>query len=374
MNKVVSIVTNYFEFDNRVLKEAISLKKNGYNAHVVALHREGLKEHEKVKGIHVHRIKLVTKKWPKSSFFQLFKYLEFSLKIAFKYRKFNYVHCNDLDPLPIGVFIKTFLNRRIKVVYDAHEYETERNGISERGRKISRIVEKALIKKANAVITVSDGIANEYVRLYGITPPTVLFNCPYYSEVKKGDIFRERFNISKETRIFLYQGNLGINRGIELLLSTFKKLDNDKFAIVFMGYGFFEDEIINASKKYKNIYFHPAVNMDVLPNYTSSADFGFYLIVNDCLSYYYTIGNKLWEYIMAHVPVIAFNLFDVGPIIEKNKIGLILKDETEENLINLINNIDEASKTIRYEFFSVVNKKFNWENQEKKLIKLYESL
>ncbi len=374
MKRVVSIVTNYFEFDNRVLKEALSLKKNGFDPHVVALHMEGLKEHETVKDIPVHRIKLRTKNWPKSSFFQLFKYLEFSLKIAFKYRKYDYVHCNDLNTLPIGAFIKTFLNRKIKIVYDAHEYEVERNGMSNRDRKIARILEKALIKKANAVITVSGAIASEYVRLYGITTPTVLFNCPYYTEIKNRNIFREVFSIDEKTKIFLYQGAFEKNRGVEIIIDAFKKLDNEKFAVVFMGYGFFEKEIIEASEKYKNIYFHPAVSMDVLPEYTSSADFGFYLIVNNCLSYYYTIGNKLWEYFMAHVPVISFDLYDVKPVIEKYNTGLILEDETGNGLINLINRIDNDSIKISHENFSVINKEYNWENQEKKLVELYNSL
>ncbi len=374
MKRVVSIVTNYFEFDNRVLKEALSLKKNGFSPHIVALHIEGLKEHEIVKDIPVHRIKLRTKNWPKSSFFQLFKYLEFSLKIAFKYRKFNYFHCNDLDTLPIGVFVKVFLNRKIKVVYDAHEYETERNGMRKRDRKIARILEKALIKKANAVITVSNGIASEYVRLYGIPTPTVLFNCPYYTEIKNKNIFREVFNVNEETKIFLYQGAFEKNRGVELIINAFKKLDNEKFAVVFMGYGFFEKEIIDASEKHKNIYFHPAVSMDVLPQYTSSADFGFYLIGNDCLSYYLTIGNKLFEFFIAHIPVISYDLHDVSPLIEKNGIGLILKNESEESLINLINNIDDLSRTIKHENFSVVNKEYNWGNQGEKLVKLYNTL
>lgn len=374
MKKVVSIVTNYFEFDNRVLKEALSLKKNGFDPHVVALHKEGIEEYETVKGIPVHRIKLRTKNWPKSSFFQFFKYIEFVFKVAFKYWKFNYIHCNDLDTLPIGVFVKVFMNWKTKVVYDAHEYEVERNGMSARGRKISKIVEKALIRKANAVITVSNGIADEYVRLYQIPKPVVLFNCPHLYNVEKEDIFRNKFNISSETKIFLYQGILGINRGIEILLNTFSKLDANKYAIVFMGYGHFEDEITKASRKHKNIYFHQAVDMDVLPRYTSSADYGFYLIVNVCLSYYLAVGNKLFEYFIAHVPVISYDLHDVSPIIENNNIGLILKDESEEGLIKLINNIETFSKTIKPENFSIVNKEYNWENQEKKLVKLYESL
>lgn len=374
MKKVLSIVTNYFEFDNRVLKEAISLNNNGYYTHVAAQYNEGSKEHEVVQGIPVRRIKLVTKKWPKSSFFQLFKYLEFSLKIAFKYKDFNYVHCNDLDTLPIGVFMKIFLNRRLEVVYDAHEYETERNGMSETGRKFSRIIERVLIKKADAVITVSDSIANEYVRLYKIPKPIILFNCPYFTEVKKKDIFREEFGIDKKTKIFLYQGGFEKNRGVELIINVFKKLDFNKFAVVFMGYGVLEKEIIDATVKFNNIYFHPAVPMDILPQYTSSADFGLYLIVNSCLSYYYSFGNKLSEYFMAHIPVIAFNLFDVKRIIEKYNTGLILEDDTENGLIKLIHRIEDESIKFDDKNFSVVNQEYNWENQEKKLVRLYNTL
>jgi len=43
--------------------------------------------------------------------------------------------------------------------------------------------------------------------------------------------------------IFLYQGGLNNGRGIEILLETFKNIENKNLVIVFMGYGTLEDEI-----------------------------------------------------------------------------------------------------------------------------------
>ena len=56
MKKIISIVLNNFKNDSRVLKENISLQNAGYEVKVVAHHQEGLKEHEEVQGISVHRV------------------------------------------------------------------------------------------------------------------------------------------------------------------------------------------------------------------------------------------------------------------------------------------------------------------------------
>jgi phosphotransferase system HPr-like phosphotransfer protein len=58
----------------------------------------------------------------------------------------NILHCNDLNALPAGVIIKKFFNKNIKIVYDAHEYETEINGLSGIQKTLTKLLEKSLIK------------------------------------------------------------------------------------------------------------------------------------------------------------------------------------------------------------------------------------
>lgn len=375
MKKITSIVLNNFKNDSRVLKENISLQKAGYEVQVVALHEEPLKEHEEVQNIPVHRVKLKSRGWSKHKAIQLLKYFEFIYKIVKQYKKSDIFHCNDLNSLPIGVIIKKFFNRDAKIVYDAHEYEiNDVPNQSQKSIKIKYFIEKFFIKYADKVITVSNAIADEYVKLYSIEKPALVLNTPPYKKIEKKDIFRETLGIKEEQTIFLYQGGLSKGRGIEILLEAFKSIDDENAVIVFMGYGPLESLIQSTSKEYKNIYFHQAVSPEVLLDYTSSADFGISTIEDTCLSYRYCLPNKMFEYLMAEIPVIVSNLYEMKRLVEANKIGTVAKENTPNGLKVAI---EEAVMLDKEELKTNIQKLktiYNWEEQEKVLLKLYKDL
>ena len=371
MKSVISVVLNNFTNDSRVLKESISLQNAGYKVTVIALHQEALKEQERVQEIAVHRIKLKSRSWSKNKMVQLIKYFEFLYRAVKEYKKSDIIHCNDLNALPVGVVIKKFYNKDAKIVYDAHEYETQMNGLKGINKKLVALLEKSLIGYANSVITVSDAIACEYVRLYSIPKPALVLNTPPFNQIEKKDIFREVFNIPQNKTIFLYQGSLSKGRGIEIVLETFKALDT---VIVFMGYGVLEEMILIASKEYSNIYFHKAVSPKILLDYTSSADFGISTIEDTCLSYRYSLPNKMFEYMMADIPLIVSNLPEMKKIVEDNSIGVVLKENSIEGITQAI---EEACYLDKEELASNLQKAkkiYNWENQEKILLEVYHGL
>jgi len=374
LKKVTSIVLNNFKNDSRVLKENISLQKAGYAVQVVALHEEPLKEQEEVQNIPVHRIKLKSRNWSKNKFIQLLKYFEFIYRAVKGYKNSDIVHCNDLNALPVGVIIKKFFNKNVKVVYDAHEYETEINGLKGIQKFLIKRLEKFLIKYADTVICVSDAIADEYVKLYGIKKPALVLNTPPYKNIEKKDIFRETLNISKEKTIFLYQGGLSSGRGIEILLDTFREMNDDKSVIVFMGYGVLEKLVQSASKEYDNIYFHKAVTPDVLLDYTSSADFGISTIEDTCLSYRYCLPNKMFEYLMVEIPVVVSNLYEMKRLVESNNIGVVASKNSPKGLGKAIQKASLLDDLVLRENIQKVKEIYNWEAQEKVLIKIYEEL
>ena len=160
MKKVTSIVLNPYINDSRVIKETQTLRKAGYEVSVVALHdgREGLAEYEVMDGVAVHRIKLVSKSWSKLPPVQVLKYIEFCVRAICEI-KADIVHCNDLNALPVGYILKSILRCK-KIVYDAHELESERNEQGSLAKHLARFLEGVLIKKVDAIITVSDGIAD----------------------------------------------------------------------------------------------------------------------------------------------------------------------------------------------------------------------
>jgi glycosyltransferase involved in cell wall biosynthesis len=86
---------------------------------------------------------------------------------------------------------------------------------------------------------------------------------------------------------------------------------------------------------FPNIHFHPAIKPSEILSYTCSADVGLSIIENSCLSYYYSLPNKFFEYIAAGVPVIASDFPDMSAIVNEHKVGWTV-DVNEEALSNLI--------------------------------------
>ena len=374
MVRVVSIVLNNFKNDSRVLKEAISLKNNGYDVTVLALFEEPLLEYEDVSSIAVHRIRLKSRGWSKKKYIQIFKYVEFIFRVIKGYRKADIFHCNDLNTLPIGVIVKLFFNRGAKIVYDAHEYETEINGVHGIEKKLKIWLERILIKSADKVITVSDSIANEYHRLYSIPKPALVLNCPSYAEVAKQDLFRKELGIRQEQRIFLYQGGLSVGRGIEILLEAFVSLDSDKMVIVFMGYGSLQENIQKYADKFSNIFFREAVSPHVLLNYTASADYGILFYEDTCLNHRFCSPNKMFEYLMAGIPVLISNLFEMRRLVEAHGLGIVAEKNTVQGFLDAVYQSLEQDYSTTVANVHKARKIFNWEAQEKVLLDVYNEL
>lgn len=361
--------------ESRLFKEVRSLlqKQQFSFIQIVGLSEHGLEENSTLqKNIDIVRLALKSRKLSKNLFFQSIKYLEYAFIILYKYRNFNVVTIHSIGLLPIGVLYKIF--NQAKLVYDAHEYETETQGLKGFRKKLSKILEKNLIKYCNAVIVVSDSIANEYVKLYNIPKPALVLNTPPYTVIEKKDLFREKLGIDKDKTIFLYQGGLSNGRGIEILLETFRKFDDNKSVIVFMGYGSLENMVKKASKEYENIYFHPAVTPDILLDYTSSADFGISTIEDSCLSYKFCLPNKMFEYLMAEIPVIVSNLYEMKKFVKAHKVGVIAKENTPEGLRWAIAEALKLDKTDLQKNIQQIKQLYNWEEQEKVLLNVYSEL
>jgi glycosyltransferase involved in cell wall biosynthesis len=372
MVKVANFVFNSFLNDSRVLKESLSLSHNGYSVTVIAHHDKNLEKEEKHSKLTIRRVAYLDRTVTKGKIGKLRAYLNYVGESIAYAKEFEILHCNDINTLPIGVIIKKVYNKNVKIVYDAHEYETETYALKGIQKKITKLVEKFLIKYADKVITVSDSIANEYVKLYGISKPALVLNTPPFKEVVKYNKFREAFDIEGKT-IFLYQGGLTKNRGIELLIEVFQSLNNES-VMVFMGYGDLETYIKETSNNSSNIFFHKAVSPEVLLEYTVSADFGISTIEDSCLSYRYCLPNKLFEYIMSEVPLIVSNLPEMKKVVNQNDIGVVVETDSIKGTIEAIEKAISLDKEIMKKNLKKAKAFYNWEEQEKVLLKLYKEL
>ena len=140
-----------------------------------------------------------------------------------------------------------------------------------------------------------------------------------------------------------------------------------------MGYGILESLIKEFEKNSSNMHFHPAVTPeDVIP-YTQSADVGISLIENICLSYFYSLPNKVFEYLMSGLPLIVSDFPDMGKIVEESKCGWKVP-VNENSLIELIEKLSKEDIQEKRANVLRCRNNYSWENEVKKLVRIYHNL
>ena len=366
------IVHNNFLHDSRVLKIAKSLQKFGYVVQVVALHDEGLQRQDMVDGVPVYRIEVKLRRWSIFKFLRFFRYVEFALRALFEVPESDYYHCNDIYTMPLAILYR-LRSPSCKIIYDAHEFESDHTPAQSAFKtRVLQCVESFLIKFANEMITVSDSIADEYVKLYKIPKPYVVYNTPYKTKVNNSNVLRDQLNLNDHQKIFLYQGVLGVGRGIDLLIESFSQIKNSDQVLVFLGYGHYLPKVQEAAHNFENIFYVPAVSFHELPMYTSSADFGVCLIEPISKSYELCMPNKLFEYLMAGLPILVSPVRECRDLVESYRVGVAVEKmeaskirEAIDDLIKFSSERDLSSK------FDEVIEKYNWSAQEKNLEKVY---
>lgn len=373
------MVFNDLSNDNRVLNQANTLKKAGYNLTLLGLQRStSLPLKENRNGIRVIRVKM------KSGIIERIKYLRalyFLVHVWFRLtklglKKYDIVHCHDLNTLQFGVWIKCLKFARVILVYDAHEYETQRNGLKGVWWKYIKVKERLLIRFCDRVITVSDTIADEYARLYKIERPAVIYNCPILRtpEIIKYNLFKDKFKIPAEKKIYLYQGYLYQGRGIEVVLEAFKKLNLEDAVLIFMGEGGLTQHIESQREYGKSVFVHPFVSGEILLRYTSSADFGIAFIEDISLSDRYCLPNKLFEYIAAGLPVITSGLPDLTNFINSNQVGVAALSNDVEGFIDAFKRMSFMNSDNLKKSIEKTRSLYNWSTQEKILLDIYKQL
>lgn len=373
----VHINMNEFTNASRVLKQVNSLvRSNTFDEiMIVALGSASLKEHEIIMpGVELRRVQLSTRGLRKSFIFQIVKYIEFFVRVTWLLAKFKpqVVNAHAIGVLPIACFYKLLF--KSCVVYDAHELETEQVGGENLRKSLSKWLERKLIHYHDLMFVVSESIADWYSNEYGIARPPVVLNAPNKREIKRNNHFREQLGIRDDQIILLYQGGLAPGRGVHLVLEAFKARKDDKVVAVFMGYGPLQYDIQAVAAQQQNIFFYPAVAPQVVLEYTASADFGISLIENTCLSYYYCMPNKLFEYAMAGLPVLVSNMKDMSELVRKNQMGAVVSDFSATGINRAIDDFLTQDLTVMKTNAYRVACDHAWEVQEQRMLAAYQAM
>lgn len=373
MNRVLHITHTDIRYDSRILKELQSLVNSGERVcGLGVLEASTIKACENNLDLQVIKISSRSIKFLPRILKHIFCVIELVLKMlpAVLNLRPEILHVHDVIVLPVAVLSKIFI--KTKIIYDAHELESDRNGITRLAGFFTKKIEKLSWKYIDYFVVVSNSIDNWYQLQMGQKKSSIIFNSPFYrDEIKPYDYnyLRTKFNIPDKSKIFIYIGIITAGRGIELMLKAFSEQIHDSH-IVFLGYGDMTDKVIKASREKNNIHYHIQVSHEQVVPIASSADYGLCFVQNASLSDYYCLPNKLFEYAFAGLPVFASNFPDIQEIVNKYGLGECFAPSYEE-IVAKIKEI-ETKNTNRVDLSKI--KDLSWESQEKKLLQVYKNI
>ena len=372
--KIISLLVTNFKNDNRVYRMAKTLSQSGFPTTVVAWKKGDVPEKENFNGVEVERVLVSSDRRKRLNLIMgAIQYFEFALRVVSRYRKVDVWHCNDYEAFFIGVLAK-ILRPKLKLVYDCHELESHRNGKGAFMRFAIRTLEKLFIPWTELVITVSPSIQEFYKRKYNLPSVALIRNLPNEMQVVHSNTLREKLRLEKSQMIFLYQGMLGKGRGIEVLLNAFETRKSSDAVIVFMGFGALKEQIEGYASRSENIFFVPAVSYAEIPLYTGSADVGVNSVEPTCLSYKYSLPNKLFEYIQSEIPVLTNALPDCAALVCEFKVGRVIPSWNEESINEVVNEMLKEDLSDYNEHLKSAKKFLNWEVEEQVLISAYNTI
>ncbi|MBP6659374.1 MAG: glycosyltransferase [Chitinophagales bacterium] len=360
--KIIFCVTNDLVFDQRMQRICTTLANNNFHTELVG---RILGNSKPVATFPFLQTRL-------TCFFNkgfLF-YAEYNIRLFF-YLLFADVDiiCGcDLDTLPAAVLAAKL--KRKKVVYDAHEYFPESPELIGKPMKQSvwYFIEKVLVKRTDTLYTVTNSIAQIFNRKYKVDC-NVIRNLPIKKISHNSQFTTHNY--------LLYQGAVNIGRGLNEMLLVMLKIENATFYIAGDG-----DEMEHIKYSIKELNLENKVKLlgkktpDELKKITQRAYIGVNLLENRGLSYYYSLGNKTFDYIQAGIPQILIGFPEYIALNKKYNIGIVVEELTIENIETAINNLIQ-DKNLYYELQQncfKAREELCWENEEKLLIKIYERL
>ena len=362
--KICIITTREISTSARVFyTQANSLAKK-YDLTLIAKNKTGIKQ---------KNMKIISLKNTKSRFARFFL---LSFKAFNSARKENpkIIHFHEPEFIPYALLLK--LITKAKIIYDCHENYKEklqnkewisfflRNTVS----YIFDKFEKQIIKFFDYVL-VADKINynnfKKYKREIGF-----IGNFPPILKERKKQLLSEK--IAK----CIYVGSLSKERGLFKIAEAIKYVQNNAKLVLLGNFEYEKDKKIILTNK-KIVYLGEKNWIETQKEITK-CDIGLNLL-QDVPAYINSGENttKVFEYMANSIPVISSNFPKLKEIIEKNKCGLCINPENQEEIAKtisfLISNREKARQMGKNGRKAVL-KKYNWINEEKNLLNVYKNL
>lgn len=394
-SRIFHVTHTDIRFDYRILRSLIAGREAGYEVHGLGvdagqgpnpdLAREAqsnlrlLSRSESianrvsrlVEGSPAHRLEAAVRRSSRLGKVRIFFRLVGVLRNELRQFRPQIIHVHDAPALLVAQVAGA--PRFGHVVYDAHELNSQRTGISRLGSFVSQLVERVSWSKIDLLVSVSSSICGWYETTYGRKSNVVVRNLhdplPRAAGVNwDGRTAREALKISSTTVLFAYVGALEEGRRLEEIVSAFRHVSNSSGVLLLLGSGSKRASLASVASGSGAVKFLDPIPNQFLPDFLSDTDYGFCLLDAHTPNEYLALPNKVFEYVAAGARPITSDFPELARIAEQSD-GLVWREgNIDSRVLKLVNaGRPESVPSSRRGIFS-------WKIEAQKLLDAYGDL
>jgi glycosyltransferase involved in cell wall biosynthesis len=299
------------------------------------------------------------------------KFLVFNLKLAFFlfFRKFDCLYLRGVWVTP-GVMLATFFKKQT-YIYDAHEYFAGLTLVQ--NRMLRRLTwlpfEKWIVNKSTGVLTVSEPIVEQYLKRYPkLKKITVIRNLPCLQSVQTH--LPETQQIHYQQRVICFFGYFMEGRGLVNLLHAIKEIPG--VLLLLAGEGEIKQTLVALAETLKidhRVHFRPFIPNKDLISFISQAYIGVSLLEPISDNHRYALPNKLFECMMAGLPILASDIETHRYYIETYDVGMVVDatspSSIRDGIMHMLQDQKQWEKWHKNCF--TASGKLNWQLEAEKL-------
>lgn len=376
---VCASVISDLSFDARVWKEARSLAEAGWS---ISLHGPAFdighaRRRQEAPGVDVHEVPFGRREAGKARLRRLSAVIR--VWAAVVRTDARVYHAHDIHVAP-PAWIASRL-RGARLVYDAHELWAESKSSGVRGRLATlgeAFLEWLMVTRSDAVITTNASRAEKLTQRYGRADVTVLANVPLLDE----DIDSTASGPTDGKRSILYVGRITARKRAFLeTIQALRHLDDVDLEIIGFGWESERDQITEWAHELgveDRVHLRAPMPFDQLAAVASTASVGLVPIYGASLNDHLGDTNKLHEYLMGGLPVVASDLPEIRRVLSlgQPQVGELFDPRSAESIARAVTTVidDPRYQERRIEARRLAEQFFNWRIEERKLLALYAGL
>jgi glycosyltransferase involved in cell wall biosynthesis len=378
MTDICLLVPNTFLRDGRASKQSHTLAGAGYDVTVLAVHDAAAPDRESLgPNLRVRRLRVAARRLPKGAWTQPIKGGEYFARLAAATIALRprIVQCCGMELLAVAWAGARATGSRL--LYDAREIGPEAmvyQGLPAAARRLMDHYEGAFCRRADAIIDVEPARAAYLGRRHRVPVPAIVGNYPNLIPAGSTNLLRERLGLAPSTRIILYTGVIRRDRGLLEAIAALREVADAVLVVV--GYGPDTERLADARRALgvaDRVFVLPAVPPGELPRMCQGADVGLITLKNVCLNNYYAAPGKLYDYLMAGLPVLVSDFPGLRTIAERGA-GVAVDPENPAQIARALNRIladDALRRMMGQRARELAETEYNWDRASRVLLEVY---